>query len=143
MKLTQWKSIKAAIAASVLGAFVSLAIPSASSAQETAPQLDEAAEKVLEAVEKDFDESLKDLGELAGEVFSCNSDESSRDKHESRVRDIYGELNKLFGTDRAFLFATAFGYGAASEQDKMTCTELTDEFEDRYGAITEKYNLID
>lgn len=112
-------------------------------AQDTAPSLDEAAAKAVETVEDDFDESLKDLGELAGEVFACESDDDKRATHENRVRDIYSELNKLFGTDRAFLFSTAFGYGAASENDEKTCAELTDEFEDRYGAISEKYELVD
>lgn len=112
-------------------------------AQDKAPDLDEAASKAVDAVEDDFDEALKDLGELAGEVYACEADDAKRASHEDRVRDIYGELNKLFGTDRAFLFSTAVGYGAASENDQKTCVELTDEFEDRYGAISEKYDLID
>jgi hypothetical protein len=112
-------------------------------AEDKVPALNEAAEKILAEVEKDFEESLKDFGELAGEVYSCKEDKEQREKHFGRVDSIHDELNKLFGTERAFMFAAYFGYGTASENDQPTCTELTDEFEDRYGAISEKYDLID
>lgn len=131
------------VAAAVIGMCFVLAIPDSARAEEKVPLLDEAAEKLIETVDKDFDDSLKDLGELAGEVFACEGDEPKRDKHEARVSEIYSELNKLFGSNRAFIFSVAFGYGAANEQDEKTCTELTDEFEDRYGAISKKYDLID
>jgi len=112
-------------------------------AQDKTPYLGEEAEKTLELMQEDFDDSLKDLGELAGEVFACIQDEASVEKHEGRVEAIYSELIKLFGSERGFIFAAYFGYGAASELGDDVCEELVDEFEDQYGAISEKYELID
>lgn len=129
--------------AALTGVFCLLVLPITANAEDKVPELDDATAKTLEAVEADFDDSLKDLGELAGEVYACEGDDEKRGIHEARVKNIYNEVNKLFGTDRAFLFASAFGYGAANELDKKTCAELSDEFEDRYGAISEKYDLID
>ncbi len=122
---------------------LSIAFSGPSMAEDKVPALDEAAEKILAEVEKDFEDSLKDLGELAGEVYSCEENKEKREKHLGRVDSIHDELNKLFGTERAFIFAAYFGYGTASENNQATCTELTDEFVDRYGAISEKYDLID
>ena len=127
----------------IAGSLLLLSWVGHSVAQDKVPTLDDATEKLLEAVENDFDDSLKDLGELAGEVFVCLKDSKDDEQHKDRVKVVYQELNKLFGTDRAFIFAASFGYGAASENDAATCTELSDEFEDRYGAIIEKYELVD
>ena len=134
---------KLGLLSTALGLCLSIAFSGPSMAEDKVPALNEAAEKILAEVEKDFEESLKDFGELAGEVYSCKEDKEQREKHFGRVDSIHDELNKLFGTERAFMFAAYFGYGTASENDQPTCTELTDEFEDRYGAISEKYDLID
>jgi hypothetical protein len=143
MKTIRTSPRQCLLLATVLMACLAVPVHDAARAQDKAPALDEVMEKAVAAVEADFDESLKDLGELAGEVFSCVQDKDKRATHVERVDSVHGELNKLFGTDRAFLFAAYFGYGSASEQDEATCSELTDEFEDRYGAITKKYDLID
>lgn len=143
MKTSRTSMRQPLLLATVLMACLALSVHNSARAQDKAPAFDEEMEKVVAAVEKDFDDSLKDLGELAGEVFACESGDDKRSTHETRVRSVYNELNKLFGSDRAFLFATSFGFGAANEQEKKLCSVLTDEFEDRYGAISKKYDLID
>ena len=94
-----------------------------------------------EASDKAFDETIKDLGELAGESYGCMKDENLS-KHKDRVAELYNRINQLFGSDRGFLFASSFGYGAANEKAAEHCGKLVAEFDNRYSAIAEKYDLI-
>ena len=123
--------------------FFSIVALNTAYAQDYSSFLDEETEKTLELIEEDFDQAIKDFGELSGEVFVCLSDENASAQHEERVDAVYSEVLRLFGYERGFSYAAHFGYGAASELSEELCEELTDEFEDQYGAIAEKYDLID
>lgn len=79
---------------------------------------------------------------MAGEAFTCLKDEAL-DKHEVRVRSVYDKMIELFGTERAYKFAVAYGYGAAQELESDKCEETVDAFEDKYGAVAEKHELVD
>ena len=66
-----------------------------------------------------------------------------RKRHEVRVFDAYSKLIQLFGSERAFKFSASYGYGTAEQNDEEQCTRLSTSLTDKYGAIAERYDLVD
>jgi hypothetical protein len=72
------------------------------------------------SAEAAFDEALKNFGFTAGLAWQCSNAEE-RPSTLARSMDIYNRLTQLFGTDRAFYFAAAFGAGSSDTFDAKEC----------------------
>ncbi len=117
-------------------------------AQEPSPEAEilateTAEDKTAKIAEAAFEKSIMEFGELAGAAYACLADDADLQRHEVRVFDAYSKLIQLFGSERAFKFSASYGYGTAEPNDEEQCTEIVDQFEDKYGAIAQKYNLVD
>jgi hypothetical protein len=87
--------------------------PTASSAPP-APTVDE---------EEQVDEGLKRFGYLAGLSRGCVVETQQVDL-EREALDLHAAISRLLGTDRAFLFASAFGYGTTVQVETSECVEV-------------------
>ena len=76
------------------------------------PVLAGAQEKPASLEEEDlrFEESIRNFGFVAGAAYQCLP-EAERAAHDREVIKSYTGIARLFGTDRAFFFAAAFGAG--------------------------------
>lgn len=80
--------------------------------------------------EEQIDNGLKDFGYQAGLSRGCVANEQVGDL-ERQVLDLHGDLGRLLGTDRAFLFAAAFGYGSSVLTPVEECKAVLEGFEAR------------
>lgn len=86
------------------------------------PMLAFAQPKPDPAEEEDvkFEESIRDFGFLSGQVYQCLP-EADRTAHDREVMKAFSGLVRLFGSDRAFFYAAAFGAGTNASIDKAKC----------------------
>jgi hypothetical protein len=94
--------------------------PTASSAPP-APVVDE---------EDQVDEGLKRFGYLAGLSRGCVVETQQVDL-EREALDLHAAISRLLGTDRAFLFAAAFGYGTTVQVETSECVEVLKTYDER------------
>jgi hypothetical protein len=80
--------------------------------------------------EAELDESLKRFGYLAGLARGCVVAEQRVD-FEREALDLHGAIGRLFGTDRSFLFASAFGYGTTVSVETKDCEKVVRSYEER------------
>lgn len=80
--------------------------------------------------EEQVDEGLKRFGYLAGLARGCVV-ESQRVDLEREVLDLHAGIGRLLGTDRAFLFASSFGFGTNVVVDTKDCAEVLKNYEQR------------
>lgn len=73
--------------------------------------------------EEELDTKFRQFGRAAGAAYQC-APESDRERVVNDVRHAYSRVGQLFGTDRAFYFAAAFGAGTRQDIDKARCAEL-------------------
>ena len=78
--------------------------------------------------EERIDNGLKDFGYLAGLSRGCVASEQTGDL-EREVLDLHGTIGRLLGTDRAFLFAAAFGYGNSVLTPTEECKDILSRYE--------------
>jgi hypothetical protein len=78
-------------------------LASVGGAQQTAP-----AQPADE--EEQMDSALRKFGYTSGRAFQCQTKEQQR-KAERVALDVATNLLRLFGSDRAFFYAAAFGAG--------------------------------
>lgn len=79
--------------------------------------------------EEQMDKALRRFGYTSGQVFQCQPKEQQT-KHERTALDIATNVLRLFGSDRAFYFAAAFGAGATEKMDDKSCAEASRQFRD-------------
>lgn len=84
--------------------------------------------------EEQVDEGLKRFGYLAGLVRGCVV-ENQRAALEREALDLNASIGRLLGIDRAFLFASSFGYGTTVAVETKDCTDVLKAYESR----VEKY----
>lgn len=108
------------LAAFVLQPCAYAAEPAVASPAATAP-LDE---------EEQVDEGLKRFGYLAGLARGCVV-EAQRVDLEREALDLHAAIGRLLGTDRAFLFATSFGYGTTIAVETKDCAEVLNNYDAR------------
>lgn len=78
--------------------------------------------------EETFDEKLRQFGYWSGVALMCV--ESTKTKEmELRVLGIYQRITQLFGSDRAFFYAAAFGYGTSIQVDPARCKDALETFQ--------------
>lgn len=80
--------------------------------------------------EERIDNGLKSFGYSAGLARGCVA-EAQREAFEKDVLDIHASITRLLGTDRAFLFSAAFGYGSSVETEVENCADILKEYETR------------
>ena len=93
------------------------------------PVLAGAQEKPTAVEDEDlrFEESIRNFGFVAGAAYQCLP-EAERAAHDREVLKGYTGIARLFGTDRAFFFAAAFGAGTSTSIDKAKCTSYIEDF---------------
>jgi hypothetical protein len=95
--------------------------------QPYAHATDAPAEKSLAAAvvaeEAQLDEGLKRFGYLAGLARGCVID-AQRVDLEREALDLHAAIARLLGTDRAFLFASSFGYGTNVVVETKDCADV-------------------
>lgn len=114
------KSLPALITMLALQPYAHAAEPTAASAAAPTP-VDE---------EEQVDEGLKRFGYLAGLARGCVV-EAQRVDLEREALDLHAGIARLLGTDRAFLFASSFGYGTTVEVETKDCAEVLQNYEAR------------
>ena len=114
------KFLPALIATIALQPCVHAAEPAATSAAAPTP-VDE---------EEQLDEGLKRFGYLAGLARGCVV-EAQRVDLEREALDLHAGIARLLGTDRAFLFASSFGYGTTVAVETKDCAEVLKTYEAR------------
>lgn len=106
-------------AAAALAVSVLLPLPAAAETPTPTPDPEEA-----------LDEGLKQFGYLAGLARGCVAEEQQTDL-EREALDLHAGIGRLLGTDRAFLFAAAFGYGTSVVVEIEQCKEVLSKYEER------------
>jgi hypothetical protein len=77
--------------------------------------------------EEQIDNGLKEFGYLAGLSRGCVARAQEGDL-EREVLDLHGTIGRLLGTDRAFLFAAAFGYGSCLQIPTEECSAVLNRY---------------
>jgi hypothetical protein len=83
-----------------------------------------------EDTEERLDEGLKGFGYLTGLARGCVAG-PQQTTMEREVLELHGSISRLLGTDRAFLFATSFGYGTSVKVEVRDCDEILKNYEAR------------
>jgi hypothetical protein len=93
------------------------------------PVLSAAQPKPSPAEDEDvkFEESIRNFGFVSGAAYQCLP-EADRVGHDREVLRAYSGLVRLFGTDRAFFYAAAFGAGTSMAIDKAKCAAYIEDF---------------
>jgi hypothetical protein len=77
--------------------------------------------------EEQIDIGLKEFGYLAGLSRGCVAHAQVGDL-EREVVNLHGTIGRLLGTDRAFLFAAAFGYGSSLQIPTEECGDVLNRY---------------
>lgn len=80
--------------------------------------------------EEQLDEGLKRFGYLAGLARGCVV-EAQRVELEREALDLHAGISRLLGTDRAFLFSSALGYGLSVQVETKDCNEVLETYDAR------------
>ena len=78
--------------------------------------------------EEAFDEKLRAFGYWSGAAFAC-AGEAKQAEVERKVLDNFNGIARLFGTDRAFFYAAAFGNGTTHKVEPAKCPEFLEKFQ--------------
>lgn len=111
----------------LVGVLAFAAVPSAQTA-EPPSQAPVAAAPAVADEEEQLDDGLKRFGYLAGLARGCVI-EKQRVDLEREALDLHAGIARLLGTDRAFLFASSFGYGTNIELETTECVEVLKTYE--------------
>lgn len=76
----------------------------------------------VETDDEEFDNAIQQFGYISGNAFQCASSEQSQ-SIETEAMKAFNGIARLFGTDRAFFYAAAYGVGATSKIDRAKCKE--------------------
>ena len=76
--------------------------------------------------EEQMDTALRKFGYVSGQAFQCHSKEQQV-KAERVALDVATNILRLFGSDRAFFYAAAFGAGASEHMDLRQCPAVIKE----------------
>lgn len=107
-------------------ALMMLPVGSVHAGQATAP----AQQAAPADPEEKLDDGLKRFGYLAGLARVCVA-EAQQTALDREVMDLHASISRLFGTDRAFLFGSAFGYGTSVKVETKDCAAILQAYEAR------------
>ena len=74
-----------------------------------------------------FEESIRNFGFVSGAAYQSLPD-AERTAHDREVLKAYSGLVRLFGSDRAFFYAAAYGAGTSMSIDKAKCPGYIQDF---------------
>jgi hypothetical protein len=117
-----WKAMSVA-------ALVAACSIAAVSAQQAQAQAQTQAQSAEDEAEEAFDEKLRAFGYWSGAAFACVG-EAKQPEVEHKVLDTFNGIARLFGTDRAFFYAAAFGNGTTHKVDPAECSGFLKKFEE-------------
>lgn len=80
--------------------------------------------------EEQLDDGLKRFGYLAGLARVCVA-AAQQTALDREIMALHGSIGRLFGTDRAFLFGSAFGYATSVKVETADCAEILKTYEAR------------
>jgi hypothetical protein len=109
---------------SALALSIAALLPIAAAAQTAAPA---PAASLAEQEELRFEEAIRNFGFLSGAAYQCLP-EADRANHDREVLAAFTGLARLFGTDRAFFYAAAFGAATSMPLDRARCAEYIADF---------------
>jgi hypothetical protein len=78
--------------------------------------------------EEAFDDTLREFGYWSGAAHGCVPAEKQVEV-EQKVLHTFTRIGQLFGTDRAFFYAAAFGRGTSVKVDAAKCPEFLEKFQ--------------
>lgn len=89
------------------------------------------AQQANAAVDEDerMDTAMRKYGYISGEAFSCHTKEQQV-KLERTALNVGTNILRLFGSDRAFIFAAAFGAGAVQKMEPKDCPAVIKQAEE-------------
>jgi hypothetical protein len=112
----------------LLALSIAALLPVAAAAQTSMPApAPAAATSLMEQEEQRFEDAIRNFGFVSGAAYQCLP-ESERTAHDRAVLKAYSGLVQLFGSDRAFFFAAAFGAGTGMSIDKAKCAGYIEDF---------------
>lgn len=117
----------------VFAGFLFCVLPQNVMAQQTTKQTQQAT--VAADDEEQMDIALRKLGYVSGQAHQCQTDAAQKTKFEKTALDIANGVLRLFGSDRAFLFATAFGAGLTDKIEQKDCAEAMKRYETAIGKL--------
>jgi len=79
--------------------------------------------------EASFDEALNQFGYTGGAAWQCSAAED-QEMVVRQATEVFHRLTQLFGTERAFAFAAAFGAGTVDKLEDGSCEGLVTAFAD-------------
>ena len=74
-----------------------------------------------------FEEAIRNFGFVSGAAYQCLP-EAQQTAHDREVLKAFSGLVRLFGSDRAFFYAAAFGAGTSMGIDKAKCATYIEDF---------------
>lgn len=80
-----------------------------------------------ELEDQQFEDAIRNFGFLSGAAYQCLP-QGERLAHDREVLTAYSGLVRLFGSDRAFFYAAAFGVGTSTSLDRSKCSAYIDDF---------------
>lgn len=81
--------------------------------------------------EEQLDTAIQEFGYLSGVVFQCSSSQqATATVIEKEAMKAFTGITRLFGSDRAFYYAAAYGVGATSTIDRSKCAAETRRFQE-------------
>jgi hypothetical protein len=112
----------------LLAVSIAALLPIAATAQTTKPDsAPSQSGSLIEQEELRFEEAIRNFGFVSGAAYQCLP-ESDRTAHDREVLKAYSGLVRLFGSDRAFFYAAAFGAGTSMSIDRTKCAAHIEDF---------------
>jgi hypothetical protein len=108
----------------LLAISIAALLPVVAVAQTTPPV---PAPSLVEQEELRFEEAIRNFGFVSGAAYQCLP-EADRTAHDREVLKAFSGLVRLFGSDRAFFYAAAFGAGTSMSLDRTKCAGYLEDF---------------
>jgi hypothetical protein len=103
-----------------LGALTLCLLPALAGAQQKAQPVDD---------EEQMDSVLRKFGYVSGQACQCQKLPADKTRFELKSLDIATGILRLFGSDRAFFYAAAFGAGLTAAMEQSKCPEAIKQHE--------------
>jgi hypothetical protein len=78
--------------------------------------------------EEKFDNTIEQFGYVSGKAFQCADPKQAPSIEKDTIRAFNG-IARLFGTERAFFYAAAYGSGAKDNIDRSECSQYLRQFQ--------------
>lgn len=93
-------------------------------------------EDIVGSLTEDETTKVGKFGKGVGQAYIC-ADESARPEMIEDMRLIFNFVSQDMGTDAAFLYAIALGFGAGETADGLDCDKLLA----KWGEVREEFDL--